>query len=659
MLNFVRQGSLDGRLFLVGGWRDGTVANPLNDENEFIDLFEVHLASNGAPRETCPITFVNQQRVGLAGTGVGDAGAALQSWGNHIDVGSFAAGSSAYVSPTGELLVYVSDHGDPVFGEYRQRTLVRPGSPTLRPTAEIGGPFVVDEGSATSLSGTASAPITKAWVQLFEDPGGGLQHTDNARLNVEYDDRNLDQFGYLCKLDLANNWVFDPCDHFGPDPLWDRVTSLRWFAPPGCNIQVSDFPTASPDFPDRALILRGTGGFELANNLASVPVHQPPSGSTPPWPVAPPPDGSPSQSYDIDNDIEGVTFYEAYRSNGSLVRVDGCDAYYNAAFTLGWDLDGNGSFEASGSPKSFSAANLDGPSVATRNARATHPTDTSTVGTGVPIPVPIEVRNVAPTITDSSVTDTLGYDLDGGATKALVGLPVKLALGFTDPGRPDTHAATAAWGDGSTSSASFPNPINGAARVFERSHAYASPGTYTIEATVTDDDGDSTSKTFSIEVLSLQDAIEEVAEEIEELIASTSAPGARAALRSARDELLGNHGGTPPTNGALDKLDADDPVSAITKLRAAISYLQTAEARGAGNLKELKDLLGLVAEAIATGAYQEAQDAIPSPSPGQAKSLESIAELISTGHGRLASGQYLNACEGFRQATQKSLDLLK
>ena len=70
----------------------------------------------------------------------------------------------------------------------------------------------------------------------------------------------------------------------------------------------------------------------------------------------------------------------------------------------------------------------------------------------------------------------------------------------------------------------------------------------------------------------------------------------------------------PPTNGATDKLDAKDPVAAITKLRAAISDLLTAESRGAGNLGSLKDLLGLVAEGIATASYQKAQAAIPSPS---------------------------------------------
>lgn len=51
--------------------------------------------------------------------------------------------------------------------------------------------------------------------------------------------------------------------------------------------------------------------------------------------------------------------------------------------------------------------------------------------------------------------------------------------------------------------------------------------------------------------------------------------------------MTGNHGGTPPTNGALDLLDADDPAGAITKLSAAIAFLMTAQASGAGDLSAL------------------------------------------------------------------------
>jgi hypothetical protein len=66
-------------------------------------------------------------------------------------------------------------------------------------------------------------------------------------------------------------------------------------------------------------------------------------------------------------------------------------------------------------------------------------------------------------------------------------------------------------------------------------------------------------------------------------------------------------------------------------------------------------LLGLAAEGIATIAYYEASVAIPSPSRGQERAFDAIAQLVVTGHGLVANRQYVEACEKFRQATQKAL----
>ena len=163
---------------------------------------------------------------------------------------------------------------------------------------------------------------------------------------------------------------------------------------------------------------------------------------------------------------------------------------------------------------------------------------------------------------------------------------------------------------------------------------------------------------FTIEVLSIEQAITQVVAQIDALLSTATDPTVVAALLDARDELTGNHGGTPPTNGALDLLDADDPVSAITKLSAALAFLMTAETSGAGDLSALANLLGLATEGIATTAYYQATVAIPNPSRGQARALESIAGLIVTGHDLVADRQYVKACESFRQATEKALNLM-
>src|SRR5262249_36428634 len=162
---------------------------------------------------------------------------------------------------------------------------------------------------------------------------------------------------------------------------------------------------------------------------------------------------------------------------GNLVRDHrGCESYYAKHYTIGWDLDGNGSFESDGDSIGFSAATLDGPTTATVNARAKHPTDTSTVGTGQTVPVPVQVRNGPPQSAAASVKDGLGHDLDGGATPTIVGLPVTVAATFTDPGVADSQTATIDWGDGSpleTSFTFFSDAHGGATGVLKDSHVFA------------------------------------------------------------------------------------------------------------------------------------------------------------------------------------------
>jgi len=239
---------------------------------------------------------------------------------------------------------------------------------------------------------------------------------------------------------------------------------------------------------------------------------------------------------------------------------------------LGWDLDNDGVFEESGTSATFSAAHLDGPAMVTVFARAQHPSDTSFVGTGVPMPIRIEVRNVPPVIQSASVTDLLGYDLNGGARPALAGLPIQVDVTFTDPGLADTQTAVIHWGDGTfdTSFEHSSDAYNGATGHLRHSRAYTAPGNYQMIVTITDDDGGVASLGFTVLVVSLEAAIESVADDLTDRIGEAETDCIRNALLAARDELIGNLGGHA-ANGAIDMLNANDPVSAITKLWAAVS----------------------------------------------------------------------------------------
>ncbi len=67
-----------------------------------------------------------------------------------------------------------------------------------------------------------------------------------------------------------------------------------------------------------------------------------------------------------------------------------------------------------------------------------------------------------------------------------VNTTVNASAPFADPGTGDTHTAVWDWGDGNTSVGTV-TESNGAGSV-AGSHTYATPGVYTVQLTVTDDD---------------------------------------------------------------------------------------------------------------------------------------------------------------------------
>ena len=646
MLNFVREGDLDGPLYLVGGRRDGTILTPDELAGEYLDLYEMNVSPTGEPG-ACPFHHRDTRFL------------LREAWGNDGVVSSLSAASGVYVSPSGELTVYAGRHNAVdddkfiLFGEYRNHGVVREDSPTLHPTASLATPFAVDEGSSTNLTGTGEQAITKAFIELFEDDDAGANvpswYDADEWLIVDYEDR-----------DAAN---FDDLGNLGglAAEMDENAGSWRWFAPVGCTISANDGGIADWPGEDTILLRSDVGEFRRANNLDAVSAYHP--SAVAPWALSPSP--NPAHTLDYDDDVGGITFYHPQMlENDVVARVQGCQSYYNAPIGIGWDLNNSGDYEATGTSVPFDAALLDGPTAVDVAARAQHPTDPSDRGVGERLSAQVEVRNVAPVVESATVTDSLGNDLLGAGAFAVVGLPVSLDVTFTDPGVADTQEASVDWGDGSpvdTTFASYTDAEGGATGALHDTRVYASGGMRTITATITDDDGGATPVELTIEVLSLEDAIERVAEDLTDLIAATTDARVRTALLAARDELIGNHTGTPPTNGAVDKLDASDPVGAITKLRAAIGFLITAESRSAGalDLTSYKDLLGLVAEGIATAENEKAKTRVPAPSANQAKTFAAIATLITQGHQRLATGQYLTACDSFRQATEKALSLKK
>ena len=80
-----------------------------------------------------------------------------------------------------------------------------------------------------------------------------------------------------------------------------------------------------------------------------------------------------------------------------------------------------------------------------------------------------------------------------------IGTTVPVSASFTDAGVDDTHTATWAWGDGSTSAGTVVE-TSGSGSV-TGSHTYTAAGTYTVTLSVRDGDGATTSQTFEYVVV--------------------------------------------------------------------------------------------------------------------------------------------------------------
>jgi PKD domain len=603
-LNFVRQGNIDGSPYLMGG-RNTTSGGPLGED--WIDLYRVEWEGSQFKlrwESSRHLTALAVSTASFLGSG---------------DIANFAAANGTYVSPSGELLFYATEHdndgpiGDVKMGEWRHHDMVRPGSPTVNPTAVPGGPFEVAEGGTVEIEGHGEPPITKAWMELFADPD-----FDDRSVIIDYPDWGKDDFDDFKDLDPATDII-----HAGFD---DQTSSMRWFAPVGCTIRINDDDFGDSDFPgENTRTLPGTGSVERITDFDDLLNDGGDTG--------------------MDDEITSAQFF----SN--------CDDYYAAPIQVSWDLDRNGSYETAGQTPTLSAANLDGPDDVFVPMLARHPTD-GRIATGE---VEIHVTNVPPSIVSIAAFDPLDQEFGTDVQEVLVGLPISLKASFTDPGKPDTHVATLDWGDGSIVPSDefdqFVDSTGGTIGYAQDSHVFTVPGMYDLTLQVGDDDGGLDEATVTVEVIDARAAVRSVIERIDALLVGETDPDVVQALLAARAKLDGSNLGAA-NNGAIDDIDSGDLEAALVKMEAAVIFLEEAEAAGAGDLGSLKTLLGLAAWSMAQVAYVEAQEAVDPPTSGEARQLATIAALIEHGEDLLADGQYADAIGQFHEALRRSLALL-
>jgi hypothetical protein len=589
-LNFVREAGT-GQLFLFAARGDDYI---VNDGNDLLDLYKVIEQANNH----FSFQFVGQRHVYTVPTAESCGANGCEG---DEEIANFKAASGIYVSPSGNILLYATEHdndgpevgGVPTVkaGEWRNQAIVRPGSPTLLPTADAGGSYTVDEGASIQLNGSAAPPLTRAWVELF-----AYEDFKGRSVIIDYPDRNLDDFDNFDKIEAE----WGDLNGFSDD-----ASAMRWFAPKGCTFNLNEHHVGAQNFPGVSRTVVGDGKVHKETDLGAV-----------------------------DGEISSITW------------SPNCETTYNSPATAAWDLDGDTTFETTGAAPMFSAQTLDGPTTRTVTLQATQAASESP-GFGS---ATVQVNNVAPSLSGVGAVDSLGNPVGTTTPFVLAGEPVKVSGSFTDPGVADTHIASVAWGDAVVDQGA-------ATGTFSYTHTYAQPGTYQAVASVTDDDGGTATVSIAIDVVDPAAAIEAVGDQLKDLLDDGYSPAVNQALTQALQKLLGSAGGQA-ASGALDLLKAGDTEAAMVKLIAAVQALQQAQAAGGPNLDATMDLLGLIGQALAQAAYADAQAAVTPASPGEQHQLDKIASLITAGKAALIGGEHIGALEDFLTAVQKSEALI-
>jgi hypothetical protein len=524
-LNFVRQGDIDGPLFIAaarGHIVVDLIVEKLYEGEDRIALYRIECQS-----PTCepgePVTLTKE--VG------GQKLKPFPSVGGN-EIANLAAASGFYVSPTGELLFYAFNHdnngknGTAQAGEWRHEKVTRIDSPTLLPTITLNGPYDVNEGDTVNLSGSAAPPYTKAWMQPIGYTGQYPMVDFTDRALDDYDD--IDQFAYYVIAAIFGNNA--------------RASQWSWYAPVGCSIQTLDNH-------DNVLRTVAGTGYIKSNDDLSLVLND-------------------AGTDDINKQIDEVKF------------LDNCSQYYNTGVDLRWDLDVSGTYESTGNTVVYSAVAADGPSVISVPVQARHPSG----GRINQETAEVNIHNVEPVIEQFLLLNDSGQQLNIDIPFVLTGQAVTAEAEFSDPGVMDHQTATLNWGDGLVESevdfTTFSDAFGGATGALSHIHSYQTSGVYPITFSVLDDDGGEGSDYAVLRVLTPQDAIASIIDLLEQEIANTNTESVRDNLTRARKALLGSVIDTSE-NGALIMLKSGNGAAAEAFLQQSIFWLNKAAEDGA------------------------------------------------------------------------------
>jgi len=439
-LSFVRS---KGPLYLLGFRHTSSITPaPTSDGHNEVRAYEVGLeydTETGGLKKGEKVTLTHKEEKDFSCKSLGKDKAFIAA--------NFAAGTSAYVSPRGELIFYATEHwtdgpGDTYkMAEFRHKDVFRKNSPAYGPTVDVGGVngvYMVNEGDSIMLDARGTkVPLAKAWLELYS-----YKNFEGHTVMFDVVDRPLRAWYNFSKIE----------DTDSTKGIDDWASSVRWFSPPGGTFTIwSDHSSTGGE----KLVLNGTGKPE------SVPILK---------------------DMNMDDIFSSLDFVGT--AEGSVEDIE-WSIVTNSP--LG-DIDDANSFTprynaVEGKTRYFLGI-IPVPSVerveftACSNLMYCDPSPCCNAATAM-----ITVNNVAPEVVlpDSMVAEC--------------GIPYEIPISFSDPGVLDTHIAYVQYGDG------FQENLDPVLQPgFELSYIYDSTGNYVLEVDVIDDDGGIGSESETISV---------------------------------------------------------------------------------------------------------------------------------------------------------------
>lgn len=318
---------------------------------------------------------------------------------------------------------------------------LNPTDSIARAQAQTLANVLTQEGAAVPvvLAGDLNAPPDVLREPVYAPEQGG----QGSFLEVDYPE-NQDTFDAGGKIDYVLGDSFGFASAHGGEVI-----------PPG---RCPTFPFLDHPCSDHSMLF---GRLTFREDIPPTPEPPGPSDGTPPEPPDTPPfvTAGPPVAGD----------------EGSAITLFGSAADDHGPPSLAWSYQPGDAVDA-GASCSFSALDRARTTIACTDDGTFTATLTASDGVNDPVvrTTTVTVRNVAPTVELAEPQPWQVYR---------VGTPVTLTAPFTDPGTNDTHSCTIDWDDTSS------DAVAATASTCAGAHVFPTPGMYTIEVTVEDDDG--------------------------------------------------------------------------------------------------------------------------------------------------------------------------